>query len=305
MDEKEIIRKELITNFDGMVSQFFQRIKDSDATVLNFNVPNGNFQCLKCGWCCRHNLSRQEGISSFDYKGRFIHNPKKSTLLTWFEKPRFERKLKEFYGITTKIHPSRVFFLRNQPVGFIILYQIECNKTGVCIFFNSKKSLCNIYKARPLICRMYPLSVQYSILGFPSINPYCNVIDKRLREQNSDVDFDTLEKVTIDFQQEENTPKNYFKSQFEIVNKYIPRLKGELLALDKTTPLFLNDEELKKIPPNKIHSYKLYDFKYLIPWCEKNLRTKKDIELFNNYKGMINLSKQIEGFMESIGFNQQ
>jgi len=42
-----------------------------------------------------------------------------------------------------------------------------------------------------------------------------------------------------------------------------------------------------------------------IPWYDKNLRTKKDIELFNNYKEMINLSKQIEGFMESIGFKQQ
>jgi len=304
MDEKEFIRKELIDNFDGMVSQVFQRIEDSGATILNLEVPNGHFQCLKCGWCCRHNLSMQKEISSFDYRGKFIHNPKKSTLLTWFEKPKLEKNLKEIYGIMAKIHPSRVFFLRNQPIGFILLYQIECNKTGVCTFFNSKNKLCNIYKARPLICRMYPLSIQYSILGVPSVNPYCSVLDKKLREQNSDVDFDVLEKITIDFQQEENTPKNYFKSQFEIVYKYIPRVKGELLALDKTTPLFLNDDELKRIPPNKIRSYKLYDFKYFVPWCEKNLQTKKDYELFNNYKEMKNLSKQIKGFMESIGFEQ-
>ena len=304
MDEKEIIRNSLIKNVEGMFSQVSQRFEDSGATILNLKVPKGYFQCSKCGWCCRHNLTKQEGVCSFDYRGKFLHNPKKSTLLTWFEKPIFERKLKQIYGITTKTHPSMVYFLRNQPIGFILLYQLESNKTGVCSFFNLKKKLCNIYKARPLICRMYPLSVQYSILGFPSVNPYCNIIDKMLKEYNPDVDFDSLEKVSLNFQQDENTSKNYFKSQFEIVNKYLPRVKLELLALDKTTHLFLNDDELKIIPPNKIYSYKLYDFKYFIPWCEKKLKANEDLEFFNKYKDTKEVSEQMKGFMESIGFEQ-
>ncbi|KKN32370.1 hypothetical protein LCGC14_0814480 [marine sediment metagenome] len=304
MDEKENIRNRLINHFEGEMAQVFQKIEDSGATFLNLKVPVGQFQCLKCGWCCRHNLSMEKGISSFDYRGRFVHNPKKSTILTWFEKSIIEKKIKQEYGIVAKIHPSKVFFLRNQPIGFVFLYQLDCRKTGVCSFFNLKKKICNIYKARPLICRMYPLSVQYSILGFPSVNPYCNVIDKMLKEHNPDVDFDSLNLVSINFQQEENTSKNYFKSQFEIVYKYIPRVKGELLALDKTPPLFFNDDELKKISPNKINSYKLYDFSYFVPWCEKNLNTKLDYELFNNYKELKEMSEQMKGFMESMGFEQ-
>lgn len=118
--------------------------------------------------------------------------------------------------------------------------------------------------------------ILYSLLGQPSINIYCNIIDKMLREQNLDVDFESLDKAIVNFHQEENTSKNYFKSQFEIFDKNIIKMKAELLALNKLASFFLNDDDLKEISPNKIRSYKRYNYKYFIPWAEKNILTKTE-----------------------------
>ncbi len=72
MEEKKFIRNSLIKNFEGFLSQISQKIEDSSTTLLNLKIPNGHFQCLKCGWCCLHNLSMKKGISSFDYRGKFL-----------------------------------------------------------------------------------------------------------------------------------------------------------------------------------------------------------------------------------------
>jgi uncharacterized protein len=45
------------------------------------------------------------------------------------------------------------FFMRLDSEGYAVLI----NYLGYCVFFNSEKKYCKVYKDRPLGCRIYPV----------------------------------------------------------------------------------------------------------------------------------------------------
>jgi len=107
-----------------------ERKKKNEKERLN----NMDFQCLRCGYCCR---------SLFRYCLGF----KSSLTLLPSETKHFPRNLivpKEGIGRKgrSRIRPKR-----------IILFQLN---TSVCPHV-SKTNECEIYDERPLICRAYPL----------------------------------------------------------------------------------------------------------------------------------------------------
>ena len=99
------------------------------------------WRCLHCGECCRNLVGRHFGM-----------------LLTPDEWRRLNR-LARWLGVKLETKP-----LVAGPIG-ARLYQVT---QEVCPFLDRKRNKCRIYRARPLVCRMFPLS-PYGILSCTAV----------------------------------------------------------------------------------------------------------------------------------------
>lgn len=96
-----------------------------------------NFECLKCGNCCRN----------FGSDGSFSGLP----LFEW-EKEEFEKIAKE-KKINLEIKPTNILFDKMSKEYVCLTFSM---KNQPCPFL--KNNVCSIYEKRPIVCRSFPLA---------------------------------------------------------------------------------------------------------------------------------------------------
>lgn len=158
------------------------------------------FQCLKCGYCCRHLLNEVD----FGLAGLFLL-PEETKLFP-------KDKIFPLYGFGIKGRS------RPRPIE-IGMYQYA---EMTCIHL-TQDNLCKIYDKRPLICRAFPLEV--SPFG-GCAHRECTAIKGMLREW----EFVRVEELFDDPEIQANIAIN--ERLLQMARKYFPKV---LWAFDLKT----------------------------------------------------------------------
>jgi Fe-S-cluster containining protein len=122
------------------------------------------FNCTQCGECC-HIREKDKGISIEDEekyrlymfsKFGIIYLARLSdiTINVWPEEAEALKNEAESKGVKLRILPKRAVYDQKHHELLILDYYIDHD---ICPFFDSKKKMCSVYTARPIICRSYPL----------------------------------------------------------------------------------------------------------------------------------------------------
>lgn len=246
------------------------------------------FKCLKCGNCCNVNLIGQKGVGNhigFDYKGKLRYKPHIGIKVEHYEYD----KLKEYVNIS----PAVGLFLKKSSICFMYGYQLPLSKSGRCIYFNSKSKKCKIYKYRPIVCKIYPLSTYRSQMGIPDINNVCKAIQNEIKKQLnvSEIPYGEISMI-INYGDSFNIQMNYWK---EIGYNYVKTVK----TIDIFQDLIIKD--FTNVNFDLLRKYKILPFYMFEGWIRKNLPSKYVIPRLNELKMFL----QSVRLMEMIFSNEQ
>ncbi len=111
------------------------------------------FECLGCGFCCKKILINYVNGELNITAGLCLHPD----------------EVKLFASHKTKIAPYIALQRENWPEPKIIMYQMV---TEPCPHLNTEQNICTIYKKRPVICRMYPFSIEEKGLSIENTCTY-------------------------------------------------------------------------------------------------------------------------------------
>ena len=172
------------------------------------------FECSGCGYCCNKIL--------IDYVNGEL-NITAGLCLRLDE-------VKLFASHKTKILPYIALHMENWPKPKIIMYQMVVEP---CPHLNTEKNRCIIYKNRPVVCRMYPFSIEENGL---SIENNCTFSKENIDKSN----FGNV-KITY--------PKDVYHALLNHHNKFI-EIENKLKSDNKLNLLifdFKNNVWIKRV----------------------------------------------------------
>jgi len=251
-----------------------RKLDDLINFIEDYKFKN-NFICSNCGKCCKDILIKQEGYS-FDIYGNFTQKPTLSAVVSDFEKEIFEKKCKKEYGFTLKLKPSIVFFLKNYKVGFIFAHLIPVDSiTNNCIYYDIKKERCLIYRARPIVCRVYPIT---SVSN--QFDQSVLTISNTCRSFLNDVKQDYLGDLYVHLLK---SPLLSEKFQKQLIlyslQSYLTIEEAKSFQIIRILFRDLDDPQIANI-----NDYQLFDFQEFSEWGIKNFKRKIELKLLKRYE---------------------
>ncbi|GBE17998.1 flagellin N-methylase [archaeon BMS3Abin16] len=110
------------------------------------------FQCLKCGDCCKDTLSVNKNIGTgFFSEYMYLHTAPSLPIFDW-EKPNLETR---FQTKGVNIVPSTLIYDLNSKTSIVIQYTTDMT---LCPHLTESND-CLIYKHRPITCKIFPLKI--------------------------------------------------------------------------------------------------------------------------------------------------
>ena len=241
-----------------------------DEDLIEVDLENYEFSCIRCGKCCRTVLSELQSIGptnwyQFDYHGRLVKNATISVNVFPFEKEILTQ-------YPENILPTLAVFVKKKPVAFCLFYQVKVNDRGHCIFYSDKIKRCTIYTIRPIACRLFPLKEGRAALLSP-FDHGCTSFRNEVKKQNKLPYISEHAPIKV----RNLDTGNIFKSKEEFGhNAAINKLYSDLVEpFNKQFSFLFHDitSSAFKKEYNKLKPYTILNFLEFPEWARRNLKS--------------------------------
>ena len=208
-----------------------------------------------------------------------------SLAILYSEKYELEQNLLN-YDLEARFYPQMVFFMKDNPYGFIYSYQLGVKKKKYCMFYDLSKRECKIYPIRPAVCRSYPLGCN-AFEGMTLLpEASCTGVKEMLHQVDPTIEDGELGYYPISQEQMASAFPNEFFLRVNILNFIIWEVS---IILDHLGTIFLGE---KNVTPSRVSNYTLLNFQEFLSWAKHNITEKQQNSKIRRFSQEFDFGKQ-------------